>query len=347
MERLLIDDNVRECAELYESAFRALKYDVPGDLRKLKSVLDTYNTQNNLSIAELDAYKQYLEQIASDYDNTADPSKNLLVLPPSEFSDYIDRYNIAGVDLKKELVYRIQRSGRYPGRELKKKFWEIIVDTMHYEHDVRPIMVPLIEKLGIKTCVYCNVQYALTINHSRGLFELDHRFPKSQYPFLCTSFYNLQPSCPSCNHGKRTATADFGLYTTDESELRPFRLLTTPQLYLRKRRFDVNKIQIHLVASDVHNIDLCNLAASHEKDFDIDATYNVLKDVAEETIWRCKAYDRTYRDMFISKFPELYDKDALHRFIFGTYSDDKSIHQRPLTKLVRDIEKDMGMTIKV
>lgn len=347
MERLLIDDNVRDCAKEYETAFRKLKYNVPEDLRKLKTVLDTYNTNNNLSPAELDAYKQYLEQIASDYDNTADPSKNLLVLLPSEFPNYINRYKIAGVDLKKELVYRIQRSGRHPGRELKKRFWELIVDTMHYEHDVRPIMVPLIEKLGIKTCVYCNVQYALTVNHSRGLFELDHRFPKSEYPFLCTSFYNLQPSCSSCNHGKRTATADFGLYTDNKDEVNPFHLLTTPNLYLKKRRFDINKIQIHLVASDVKNPDLCNLAAEHESDFDIDATYSMLKDVAEETIWRCKAYDHRYNDMFLSKFPELYDRDALHRFIFGTYSDEKNIHQRPLTKLIRDIEKDMGMTIKV
>lgn len=347
MERLLIDDNVLECAKLYEIAFRGLKYDVPGDLRRLKTELDTYNTYNHLSSTELDAYKLYLEQIAEDYDNALDPSKNLLILQPSEFDDYINRYNIAGVDLKKELVYRIQSGSRHPGKEYKKKFWELIVDKMHYANDVRPIMVPIIEKLGIKTCVYCNVQYALTINHSRGLFELDHRFPKSEYPFLCTTFYNLQPSCPTCNHGKRTATSDFGLYTTNESEKNPFHLLTTPHAYLRKRRFDINKIQIHLVASDANDMGLCKLACSHEHDFDIDGTYSMLKDVAEETIWRCKAYDKTYHSMFLSRFPELYDKDALHRFIFGTYSDNQNIHQRPLSKLIRDIEKDMSVTVEV
>lgn len=217
---------------------------------------------------------------------------------------------------------------------------------IHYEKIVRPIMIPIIEAMGIRTCVYCNMQYALTIDHSKGLYELDHRFPKSKYPYLCTTFYNLQPCCPTCNHGKNTATADFGLYTTDSNELHPFHLLAKPHLYLRERRFNPQYINIHLIPSDVHNLTNCQLAKTHEKDFMIDSTYAAVKDVAEETIWRCKAYDDTYKDLFIKNFPELYNKDALHRFVFGTYSDDKNVHCRPLTKLIRDIEKDMGVIIE-
>ena len=206
-------------------------------------------------------------------------------------------------------------------------------------------MVPLIEALGIRTCVYCNLQYALTIDHSQGLFELDHRYPKSKYPYLCTTFNNLQPSCPTCNHGKKDDTADFGLYTDNPAELHPFHLLTTPQLYLRKRRLNVKYINIRLVASKPMDAAMCQLAASHESDFQINSTYAVVKDVAEETIWRCKAFDDTYKKLFLKKFPELYSKDALHRFVFGVYSDDNNVHQRPLTKLKRDIMKDMGVVI--
>lgn len=50
--------------------------------------------------------------------------------------------------------------------------------------------------------------------------------------------------------------------------------------------------------------------------------------------------------LLIKNFPELYNKDALHRFVFGTYSDEKNVHCRPLTKLIRDIEKDMGVIIE-
>ena len=347
MERILIDKQVLGYASMYETAFRALKHDVPGDLRTLKSTLVSLNGYNHLSSAELTQYQGYLEEVACDYDFKADPKKNLLVLPSDEFDTYVTKYqtNYPNVRMDKELVYRVQMGGKHPGQPKTKKFWELIVDTMHYEKDVRPIMVPIIEALGIRTCVYCNVQYALTVNHSKGMFELDHRYPKSEYPFLCTSFFNLQPSCPSCNHGKRAATADFGLYTTDLKELKPFHLLTNPQLYLRKRRLDQKLISVHLIASDVHNAKQVQFALNHQKDFDIDATYQELTDVAEETIWRCRSYDDTYKGLFLKNFPELYDKDSLHRFIFGTYADG-NVHKRPLTKLVRDIEEDMRVVIE-
>lgn len=345
MERILIDDKVKHYAEMYEKGFRAYGYEVPGDLRALKATLASLNSYNSLTATELAQYQGYLEEVASDYDNV-DPSKNLLVLMPDEFESYIAKYQskFPAVVLDKELVYKIQKGGKHPGKK-KKKFWELVVGIMQYEKDVRPLMIPIIEGLGIKACVYCNVQYALTINHSKGLFELDHRHPKSKYPFLCTSFYNLQPSCPSCNHGKKATTADFGLYTTDQTQLKPFHLLTNPQIYFRNRRLDQNRISVHMVASDVNDKSLVNLALSHQKDFDIDATYRELTDVAEETMWRCRAYDDTYKELFLREFPELYEKESLHRFIFGTYSEG-NVHVRPLTKLIRDIEEDMRVVVK-
>lgn len=70
-----------------------------------------------------------------------------------------------------------------------------------------------------------------------------------------------------------------------------------------------------------------------------------MKDEAEETIWRCKAFDDTYKELFVKNFSELYSKDALHRFVFDVYSDENNAHQRPLTMLKRDIMKDMGVVI--
>lgn len=345
MERILIDKQVLDYANMYENGFRALGHDVPRDLRTLKNTLAALNSYNNLTPPEMVQYQGYLEEIAKDYDNV-DPTKNLLVLQPKEFESYKDKYlnHYPLVELKKDLVYKLPQSGKNPSPK-KKKFWELIVGLMHYENDVRAIMVPIIEAMGIRTCVYCNVQYALTVNHSKGMFELDHRYAKSKYPFLCTSFFNLQPSCPSCNHGKRAATADFGLYTIEPKELKPFHLLTTPQLYLRKRQLDQKLISVHLVASDVHDMKQVLQAHSHQKDFDIDATYNELTDIAEETIWRCRSYDKTYKELFLKNFPELYDKDSLHRFIFGTYADG-NVHKRPLSKLIRDIEEDMRVVIE-
>lgn len=342
MERILIDKQVMAYAQQYELDFRAKVPDVPGKLRTLKNNLASFNAISHIPSGTL--YLDYLEEVARDYDN-ADPSKNLLVLKPSDIDKYVQKYEnkFLKLDLGRELVYKVQSGGKHPGPK-KKKFWELIVDAMHYENDVRPLMIPIIKALGIKACVYCNVQYALTVKHSKGLFELDHRYPKSKYPFLCTSFFNLQPSCPSCNHGKKNTTSDFGLYTNDVTHLKPFHLLTNPQIYFKNGTLDPTRITVHLIASDVNNKSFVQLALQHEKDFNIDDTYRELVDVAEETMWRCRAYDNTYKELFKNNFPEIYDKEALHRFIFGSYAEG-SVHKRPLTKLIRDIEEDMKVVV--
>ena len=53
----------------------------------------------------------------------------------------------------------------------------------------------LARNLHIDVCPYCNRNY---INQKKGT-TLDHFFPKSLYPLVAISFYNLIPSCYSCN----------------------------------------------------------------------------------------------------------------------------------------------------
>jgi len=53
------------------------------------------------------------------------------------------------------------------------------------------------------TCTYCNREYTFTFENSSGgkgmVPQFDHWFSKSKYPLLAISFYNLIPSCATCN----------------------------------------------------------------------------------------------------------------------------------------------------
>lgn len=86
----------------------------------------------------------------------------------------------------------------------------------------------IIKTLQILCCAYCHTQGTYVVNeyykrnhkpHKKGelkkpkaFFELDHYYPKSKYPFLCVSFYNLIPICSSCNKAKKDITIDFDFY---------------------------------------------------------------------------------------------------------------------------------------
>ena len=53
-----------------------------------------------------------------------------------------------------------------------------------------------------RTCLYCNREYVINYvdgNDDKTTAELDHFYPRSLYPFLSISFFNLIPSCKICN----------------------------------------------------------------------------------------------------------------------------------------------------
>lgn len=346
MNRIIIDRRIDQYAKDFEVALRNDKPNVLANLANLKNDIAIHS---GLPAAELQQYLDYIDAIITDYGLVAGTANNLIILKPSQFATYKAKYDaiLPESKLSTTITYGVYGPGaKKAGQAKKKKFYELLSDRMHYSDGARSLMIPYIDALNIKTCVYCNIQYAITTSSGKGYYQLDHRMPQSKYPFLCTSFYNFQPSCADCNREKNDDASDFGLFLDNSADIQqPFHLLTNPKTYLKKRKLQQSDIDIKLLPSDVHNRQLVALCAEHEKLFDINARYAMLKDVAEETIWKCKSYDGTYKTLFLKNFPELYDKDALHRFIFGTYADPNNVHARPLSKLIQDIEKDMGVVI--
>ena len=72
----------------------------------------------------------------------------------------------------------------------------------------------LAKKIGRNTCTYCNRQYIFTVEHQDTTGRIkrlarpafDHWYPKSDYPLLSLSLYNLIPSCTICNSSVKGKT---------------------------------------------------------------------------------------------------------------------------------------------
>src|SRR5690606_3268511 len=71
------------------------------------------------------------------------------------------------------------------------------------------------------TCPYCNYgiveivkkNNTMPLTHQNiAYFDLDHFYPKSIYPFFALSFYNLIPSCHTCNSSEK-GEKDFNVAT--------------------------------------------------------------------------------------------------------------------------------------
>lgn len=226
-----------------------------------------------------------------------------------------------------------------------------IVKAMKYKEMRDDIYSVVTRDLGIKTCVYCNANYTITDRHGNGYYDLDHWRPKAIYPYLCTSFFNLQPACPSCNRKKSDDDKKEFFQLWDDTGKQDMNVLSvdlTPESvteYLLDH--DASKLEPFLYARKPQYDQMCK--DTNDK-LHINARYKEHVDVAEEVIWKARAYNASYskamRDAFVEDAKTLglnLSDDELNRFILGTYANSEDIHKRPLTAFMQSIGRQLGL----
>ena len=294
------------------------------------------NPNWGLSPSTAQQYADYIGEILRDYQ-----SGLLLTWQPSTFC--------ADIAHKDTLVdHRIaNRAMKVDGQD-RDTFANRLVKAMHYDDVRKAIMPPIYRKLELKSCVYCNANYTISDENEEGYYDLDHWKPKSFYPFLCISFFNLQPSCPSCNRRKSASDIEFfGLWNDTGSrglDVLKFKLeersLVNYLVFLEKEN-----LKVQLIAANPWNQAHQTIRNNSDQRLHIEARYVEHNDYTEEIVWKSKIYNpsmiQSLRD---SKFSALIPNQAdLERFILGTYADPNDIHKRPLTRLAIDVAKQLGL----
>lgn len=263
--------------------------------------------------------------------------ENLLMLPPESFAtlyeDYFQKWDCV---LDCDVDY---------GKS--KKFYEHVIDCMGYAKIRSGLMRQYMKEQRIKTCVYCNAQYAITTEEFEemgkkkriGTYQFDHNWPESLFPFLCTSYYNLLPSCPTCNQTKLQRKAEFNLYTKRTDELDVFRFVLTPdKAAIAYVSDDMDKLEVKLNC-DKNTVMLKN----HQDLFHIDYIYAEHLDVVKRIIILLRNNDGYYQQSLRDSVPELLPNGVEDPgyFFFGYYMEKKNIHMQPLSKLVQDLVAEM------
>ena len=72
------------------------------------------------------------------------------------------------------------------------------------------------KQLDVKVCPFCNRIYTTTLFNRSVRPAFDHFYPKSTYPYLAVSLFNLIPICDICNKAKSNKL-DPIIYPYDES----------------------------------------------------------------------------------------------------------------------------------
>lgn len=266
---------------------------------------------------------EYVEKIVEKYDNL----NNML---PSKFDECISNINSALKDVAVDDIWV-----KFKGNKDKRPLYEVIVDVMGYDKVRAGLMPNYVKKLEIRSCVYCNAQYAMTtliedvhekiktgkrgrpkeariIPLMGGYYELDHNKPKSKYPFLCTNFYNLQPCCGSCNKRKSAQDLPFSFYYEDgDPHPTPLHFALSPQDVIDfHTKGKCRGIKAFLCDEDKPGQPVVTkkdgtLAERFNYIFGIDKIYAEHEDEIEELLWRNRIYTKGIVEATIKQFEKL------------------------------------------
>lgn len=211
----------------------------------------------------------------------------------------------------------------HPNKELKVRTW-------------------LAKELEVTTCPYCNREYVFSRKLENGREthpEFDHFYPKSKYPFLALSFYNLVPSCHTCNHLKLEKELEMNPHFSsfeDKGSRFVIKRKGLNENYDPKEdcwMFDPNHAEVK-ITNPCNNVD----------ELGLEEQYNMHTDVIADIITKAQAYNLTYYESLIESYKGLgKTPEDIYRFIWGGYYNPTDFGKRPLSKFTKDILNEIGI----
>ena len=225
--------------------------------------------------------------------------------------------------------------GKDKSKELYDFLYNIFVSSGYNKIDKFEFM----KNSGLKTCPYCNRNYIYTIDKNRNIKgEIDHFYPKDLYPILGVSYYNLIPSCQTCNGLNAKGNKDSYL----ERLKNPYEI----EVDDIKFNFKINSSNIFNPLKDEESIDIYfeKELSAHNDFFSLDLLYKEHRDIVLELYLKAKhEYVQEYINYLYSyKGLEFSDED-IYRFITCGYINEEDLHKRPLSKLILDISEELGL----
>ena len=223
---------------------------------------------------------------------------------------------------------------------------KLILDAFNYDNYRHNHLVKHAERLNVKTCCYCNMNYTLLIEEKKvrtieekALMQFDHFYDKAKYPHLSMSMYNLVPSCAICNQGKHrneSLPIYFNPYYRSLFELYQFRVKDPLQLYMAVSHPD--KIEVECKPKTSADISPC------DSWFHLSAKYSVHKDIVNEVFDKAQQYPYyiNFRNFGFLKEGASYPL----RLLLGVYPEEKDFDKRPMSKFVTDIWEQACLYLK-
>jgi len=310
----------------------------------ISQIATALNANSNNVIADpnnLDKFKQYHSFFKSVISNL----HNILTGDPAELEALLNSHNY-DIQTKQDIK---------EGLEIVFSYETFTKDGFNLRDGIKWNNYSLTQNLNLTVCPYCNRNWINTVTEviKEGAPtkitspQLDHFLSKSKFPLLRLSFYNLIPSCETCN-ARLKKDIDFSLTT----HLHPYyegygqnaKFKTTPLSLDATNGLSTDyKIELEFTDSDP---ELKNRVNNHHKIFKINEIYGKHGDIIADVYQRRQIYTPEHLRALREQFPDMFKDEAeLFRLAFGNYFYEKDFKKRPFAKLTKDVTEQLGILI--
>ena len=199
------------------------------------------------------------------------------------------------------------------------------------------------------TCVYCNRQYTFNIERNGGKNDkdriarpaLDHWFPKSLFPLMSLSYFNLIPSCTICNSAAKM----------DKVWL----LSTHIHPYLTASSTTQFKFCYKVGLGSSWDIDFSNLTGAEKNTVEalcLQEAYQAhssleVKDLIELATKNSGTYLKQLYGTILRLYTGGVDRTKAYRLLLGTEMEAMDYKNRPMSKLKRDIIEQIEQALGI
>lgn len=288
---------------------------------KIKNDIDTIVCGVNQIYEELN--KKNFFKIAELINNEKKIEKICLLSEKKELHEFNENYKkLFDEDKKGKNENEIKYIEKYITEEYEK---------IYNKFSKRNVAYDILKIMELNVCPYCNRQFIFTIK-KKTRPEFDHFFPKSEYPFLAVSIYNLIPCCGLCNKFKSNSNSPDFLYPYEDS-------FEDKQIY-----FEIDNIINKLYKDDNLNLRIKSKNEDNDKiikiykdKFKIEEIYMQHLDYAGELIKKIYIFNDDAIESIYNSYNEIFSNSfELKKLILGMYYD---FNQQPLSKFTNDILK--------
>ena len=267
------------------------------------------------------------------YTSKKDNFKELILAPFSkikEAKEYIENITFSvmdkecfGMDAQRKVNRTVQLS---PYNQLCINF-ESIMRALDNKETIRVRIAKNNGKLTV--CPFCNRDYINSRGGNRSGAQIDHFYPRANYPIFSLSLYNLIPICGNCNRIKSNSNAGF-VSPWDEN-----------MDWNKAIRFSY---EIEQVDSYKVVIEAEGDARNNIEEMQIQDAYSIHSIEVEELLEKQRYYSETQKEEIKNILKDISISDTdIKRAIFGPEITADKIRTKSLGKMTRDLHKKLGI----